>query len=349
MSATAIALDSPNARRLIPVDAGKNKRHRMAKYVQWLDAQGLPWYKPDLKAYRDFLLSMGSVQGEPLQESSVAAHLATIRAHYHRLLRRDEVRDALLTMAGKSLVDLGQEDTPANRKAMADELILRIQNAIHPDTAPVEVVTSQDKPDARERRLTPQQANDLMDAPGTDTLRGVRDTAIISLLLCTGVRESELAALQVEDLTQRLGGRLALHVRKGKGYKERMVPYGELDWAVPVVQEWLEAAEITSGPVFRGIRGKDKVQTKAISVRAVQYVLDSYPIQLADRVDSVTPHDLRRTYARRLYDDGVDLVAIQQNLGHASVDTTLGYIGSLDAEARSPGEAYRFETKALGI
>lgn len=52
MPTTAIAESSPNARRLIPANAGKNKRHRLAKYVQCLDAKGRPWYQPDLEAYR---------------------------------------------------------------------------------------------------------------------------------------------------------------------------------------------------------------------------------------------------------------------------------------------------------
>jgi site-specific recombinase XerD len=344
MTTTAIALDSPNARRLIPADAGKNTRHRLAKYVQWLDDRGSPWYRPDLKAYRDHLQTEGASDGSVLKPSSVAAHLATVRGRYRRLLRQDDIRDALLVMAAETLPRLGQEDTPANRKALADELIMRIQNAVHPDTARVTVPVSQDKPDKEQRRLTPRQANDLMDAPGVDTLRGLRDTAIISLMLCTGIREAELAALEVEDLTQKLGGRLALNVREGKGCKQRVIPYGELDWTVPVVEEWLEAAGIVSGAVFRGIcKGDKKVRTGAISVRAVQYVLTSYPIMIDGEATAVRPHDLRRTYARRLYDDGAPLPAIQANLGHASVDTTLGYIGELDVEQRCPGEAYRFE------
>jgi len=350
MSTTAIAHESPNARWLIPDAAGRNTRHRLAKYVRWLDAQGKPWYRPDLVAYRNHLLSEGSADGSALKASSAAAHLATVRARYRRLLRQDEVRDALLAMAAETLPRLGQEDTPANRKTLADELVVRIQNAIHPDTARVTVPVSQDKPDEEQRRLTPRQANDLMNAPGVDTLRGLRDTAIISLMLCTGIREAELAALKVEDLRTHLDSRLALNVRKGKGCKQRVVPYGELDWAVPVVEEWLEAAGIASGPVFRGIcKGGKKVQSGAISVRTVQYVLASYPIMIGGEVVTVRPYDLRRTYARRLYDDGVDLPAIQKNLGHASVDTTLTYIGDLDVDQRCPGEAYRFEVSAVPV
>jgi hypothetical protein len=58
------------------------------------------------------------------------------------------------------------------------------------------------------------------------------------------------------------------------------------------------------------------------------------------RLRQVKPHDLRRTYARQLYLIGTDLAAIQQNLGHERQDTTLDYIGNLDADYRAPDDAY---------
>ena len=65
------------------------------------------------------------------------------------------------------------------------------------------------------------------------------------------------------------------------------------------------------------------------------------------KLAKVKPHDLRRTYARRLYEAGVDLVAIQQNLGHASQQTTLGYIGTLDVARRKPPAVYSFDLSSL--
>lgn len=59
------------------------------------------------------------------------------------------------------------------------------------------------------------------------------------------------------------------------------------------------------------------------------------------------PHDLRRTYARRLYEAGLPLLGIQQNLGHASHTTTERYIGQLDARARRPSDIYRFDLARL--
>ena len=113
-------------------------------------------------------------------------------------------------------------------------------------------ITRQDTADSAHLRLTREQAEILLNAPGVDTLQSLRDTAIIALMLCTGIREAELSALDVKDIGQELGGELALHVREGKGAKERLIPYGELDWCLAIVDKWLAAAGISSGPVFFG-------------------------------------------------------------------------------------------------
>ena len=59
------------------------------------------------------------------------------------------------------------------------------------------------------------------------------------------------------------------------------------------------------------------------------------------------PHDLRRTYAQLAYESGMKPVTIQQNLGHASLETTLGYIGDLDTQQRQPGAFLRFDLRTL--
>ncbi len=61
------------------------------------------------------------------------------------------------------------------------------------------------------------------------------------------------------------------------------------------------------------------------------------------------PHDLRRTYARLLHDAGVKMVAIQQNLGHATLDTTLRYVGNLDIAQRQPPSILRPNLRWLKI
>jgi len=82
-------------------------------------------------------------------------------------------------------------------------------------------------------------------------------------------------------------------------------------------------------------------------VRAIQYILGGYPVMVNGEMVTARPHALRRTYARLLYEAGVELVAIQQNLGHAEVRTTLGYIGTLDAGRRKAPAIYTFDLARL--
>jgi integrase len=114
------------------------------------------------------------------------------------------------------------------------------------------------------------------------------------------------------------------------------------------VDAWLTNAGISSGAVFRGFyRDNKHVRTTALTSRAVQMILAEYPISIDGQRVHVRPHDLRRTYARRLHDAGMAIAAIQQNLGHADVKTTLGYIGDLSAEQRKPPAVYRLNLARL--
>lgn len=337
----AVTLRGKSARDvLVGPGAVKDAKHRAGAFADWLDASGRGWRDPDLAAYRDYL-------ARSLQPSSVAAHLSSVRGVYRALLRDNGLRGALASEARGELRASGERVTAADVKALVDEQVTRIENAVDPKSAPVEVVTSQDKPDDAHVRLTRAQAEALLRAPGIVPLGALRDTAAIALMLCTGIREAELCALDVRDLRQRLGGELALHVRKGKGAKERLIPYGELSWVLAIVDKWLTAAGITEGPVMRSLWKGGERMRGALSVRAVENIVASYPVMSDGEPVTVRPHDLRRTYARRLYEAGVDLVAIQQNLGHSDLKTTLGYIGKLDADRRRAKLVYSFDLAAL--
>jgi len=347
---TVREVGQPGGVAIVPEGAGRDAKSRLGKFKRWLKAQGLLWHTPELARYRDALLSNG------LKASSVGAHLATVRGRYRAILKDNATRDVLYSDAVDWLAEVGKEDSPANRKAVVEETLTRLENAVDPRATRVTVPTKQDRADSEEIRLTAEQASALLAAPGVDTLRGVRDSALIAVLLCTGVREAELCGLDVADLRQELGGELALWVRRGKGNKWRLVPYGELSWVLAIVDKWLQAAGIEEGAVFRGFYKGGRVRSGRLAVRTVGYILggvphrsgmNGYPLMIGGTVRTVRPHDLRRTYARRLYDAGLPLAAIQQNLGHASVETTLGYIGELDAEQRRPPSIYTFDLAGL--
>ncbi len=309
---------------LMPDNPNKDTKHRVNRYLVWLKATGRAWVDADLASHRDYL------RAEGISSVSIIAHLSTIRARYATILRDPATRDRLYALTPR-------DASPADRKAFVDEVVERLRNQLDPASAPVATYTDQDKPDSHNLRLTPAQAKTLMQQPGIDTLVGMRDTAILAIFLCTGIREAELCGLNVRDLRERYQGELAVYIRHGKGRKRRMVPYGELDWVLAFVDMWLTNAGIETGPVFRGFyKGYHTVRATRISKRTVSYILERHPITINGEVTPVQPHDLRRTYARRLYDQGMDLNRIRQNLGHTSVQTTLGYIGDLDASERRP-------------
>jgi site-specific recombinase XerD len=315
---------------LIPPDmSGKDHKSRLTLFADWLASGGHDGHLPPLEAYRDYLL-----EKRGLKAASVSAHLSTIRARYQMLLRSNTWRDYLY---GRLPDDL----TPADKKAMFDEYLSRLQNAVHPDNARVKEITKQDTADGEHLRLTQAQANQLLLSPDVNTLTGLRDAALLALTLCTGIREAELCAVQVEHLRQQFGGELALMVPKGKGYKQRLIPFGELQWCLVYVDTWLKAAGISEGFVFRGFYKSGKqVRKTPLTVRAVNQILEKYPIAIGGELRKVAPHDLRRTYARRQYEEGMDVIAIQQNLGHADLKTTLHYIGAMDSGKRRGRDVY---------
>lgn len=315
---------APTSSLTPPPTSNRHLRYRMGKYLNWI---GNYWLTPNLAAYRDFLLNEG------LSTSTISVHLSTVRMSYRRLVRD---RDFFYAQARK----VSQSNDPVTLKTIVDEMIIRIRDACDPDAAKVDEVTVQDTPDSEMRRLTKDEADELLSLPNLaspDNLRGVRDTAIIAIALCTGIREGELVAIEVDHLHDTLDNEPALVVPLGKGKKKRVIPYGDLIWCRTLTERWLSAAGITSGPVFRGFwRGCKKVRKDALTTMGIETILSRYPFPIGEKLDYARPHMLRRTYASLMHQAGVDPIAIQQNLGHSNLRTTLHYIGPLDVQKRRP-------------
>jgi integrase len=90
---------------------------------------------------------------------------------------------------------------------------------------------------------------------------------------------------------------------------------------------------------------KPSTNGKALFPTTVNDVLSRYPIDINGFSTPVRPHDLRRTYALRCYEAGMEMVRIQRNLGHVNTATTLKYIGSLDGNLRRPPAAYHYPSE----
>jgi len=320
---------------IVPAGATGNQLSRLGKFDSWLQGNGHTWDSPDLAQYRNHLL-------ERITPRSAQAHLSTIRARYKAIARDNRTRDALYHIASERF------ESVADRKAYVDESITRLENAIHPSASKVTVETVQDQVDSNHIRLTIEQAQALIDAPGLIPLKRLRDTAIISLMLSTGIREQELCNIMVQDLRQTVNGVLCLHVRQGKGAKTRAIPYGALDGCLAVVDKWMQLAKITEGFVFRGLyKGGHKLRPGKMNARVIQRILKEYPIAINGDVKKLCPHDLRRSYAHIMHDLGMGILAISQNLGHSSISTTQGYIGDLHMSDRAPKRAFSFDLSTL--
>ncbi len=316
---------------------------RLGMFSEWLNSTERDWLNPDLAAYRDTMLSEGKAP------TTVNAHLSTIRSRYDDLLRDKAIIAELDARAVIACVDYGWDVNPANIAAMVDRVKLTLQNALNSKDTRAKEKRVQDRAASEFIRLTRAQANWLLAAPDTNTLIGLRDTALIALALATGARAAELATLKVGDHKAKTeDGALALLIREGKGRKQRLVPYGALDFAMVVVDRWIKHARISEGAILRGFwRGGRCVRNSGLTVVAIENIVRGYPVVVDGESRTVKPHDLRRTYARLAYESGMQPVAIQQNLGHASLDTTLIYIGDLDTSHRQPGAFLAFDLGSL--
>lgn len=305
---------------------------RLSMFADWLDTTGRAWITPDLAQYRDHLLSTGKAA------STINAHLSTIRSRYDDLLHDNGMIKMLDKEAAQQCIDYGWEVNPANVHAMVERAKATIINGINPKQTSAKEIAKQDRSADEFIRLTTAQANALIAAPGTKTLTGLRDTALIALALTTGARAAELCALTIGDHKSRTeDNALALLIRSGKGSKQRLVPYGDLDFSISITDAWLLRAGIKQGAIFRGFyRGRKSIRNSALTVVSVENILAQYPVIIEGENHIVRPHDLRRSYARLAWESGMTPVAIQQNLGHASLDTTLTYIGDLDTSHRQP-------------
>lgn len=312
----------------------KVRRSRLNRFCEWQLTIGNSWYLPNLVAWRAQLIDI-----EGLKAKTAGDYLSTVRSAYRHFLRSNDALQWLYNLMPPDL-------SPERQLALMSEFETRLRNALDPNNAPITIIEVQDESDTDHLWLTPSQVATLVLTPGVDTLKGLRDTAMIAIMLCTGVRAAELLALDVDDLQVMFGSTLALRIKSSKGSKQRLIPYGAQDWGLTLTQQWLDRAGVSSGAVFVGMRKGDNFYFNKegkhvrLSERSLEYTLQSYPISIDGELRTATPHDLRRTYARQLYLTGTDLTAIQQNMGHAGQDITLGYIGILDVQKREPDDAY---------
>ncbi len=174
------------------------------------------------------------------------------------------------------------------------------------------------------KAITIEQIEKLLSTPSDADVLGMRDRALLETLYSTGIRVSELVALDLEDLDE--GGE-ALRVR-GKGKKERLVPLGM--HALAAIGRYMQMVRDDARygrswqsaeprhPLFMNKHGK------RLSSRSVRRKLDKYLAEAGLDTD-ISPHTLRHSFATHLLENGADLRSVQELLGHQSLSTTQIY------------------------
>jgi site-specific recombinase XerC len=168
------------------------------------------------------------------------------------------------------------------------------------------------------RALTPGEIGALLDTcAGDETAGGARDAAVIALLYGAGLRRSEAAALDLTHYDSATGELKVL----GKGDKERLVP---LEAGVTAaLDDWLRVRGSNAGPLLCPVRKGGRVELRRMSAQAIYDALLKRGSGAG--IQSLSPHDLRRTFASDLLDVSGDVSAVQKLLGHANVQTTMRY------------------------
>lgn len=256
-----------------------------------------------------------------LAEKTLSAYASDLKAYISSL------RDAAVLVPGRIERDHVLGHLIALRKrGLAPRSLSRHLSAIrrfHQHLAGEKIIESDPTADFESPRhvkslpnvLSPSEVERVIESPDLTTPKGVRDAAILELFYSCGLRISELAALPLKDVSIE---EATVRVR-GKGSKVRLVPLGRT--AMQRLSAWLGVrAEMQPGEsvLFVGPGGKRMGRTTVWQV--VKRAARDAHVR-----GNVTPHSLRHSFATHMLDQGADLRAVQEMLGHADIGTTQIY------------------------
>jgi integrase/recombinase XerC len=220
------------------------------------------------------------------------------------------------------LVSKGNQKSSTARKLSTLRSFFRFMDQLgFVKSNPAKLVSLPRQPTRHPHFLSIQQIEELLQLPDSATDRGKRDLAILELLYGTGMRVGELVGLNLSSLSI---GEGLVRIR-GKGKKERIVPFGRpagraLRTYLITRTELIQKRTTSKAPeaLFLNLRGG------RLTTRSVQRLLKQYVSQSSLPMDA-HPHMLRHSFATHLLNNGADLRAIQELLGHVSLSTTQRY------------------------
>ncbi len=192
---------------------------------------------------------------------------------------------------------------------------LMTKNAVK--TNPTKGIKSEKQAKKLPRILTNKEVDLFLSQPKGDSIKGYRDKAMLEILYATGIRVSELIALNVNDVNTLLG-----FVKCGKTNNERVIPI--YSTAVSTVEDYLNSARplLITNPaetaLFVNLNGT------RITRQGFWKIIKYYQEKANIKTD-ITPHVLRHSFAAHLLENGADIEVIKEMMGHSDISSTLVY------------------------
>jgi integrase/recombinase XerC len=299
-----------------------NYRRDLEQFLAYLSPPGARPPAPTGVAHPMIREFVAHLHDHGLAKSSIARKLAALRSFFKYCVREGRLKENPARLV----------PTPKLPKRIPSVLSAEEMNGFLNQLGGTGVTAAGGRATSQKGLLLPPEsavnppAKQSHMARGGEGLLLRRDRALLELLYAAGLRVSELTGLNLADMEQK---ERVLRVR-GKGNKERIVPYGAkaqeaLEKYWPLREELLEQTYRTSGrqgppaeAVFLNYSGR------RLTPRSVGRIVKKY-VRMANVNWDLHPHSLRHAFATHLLADGADLRAIQELLGHQSLSTTQKY------------------------
>lgn len=283
--------------------------------------------KPKLNAQEQKIIEM-VIDALP-SENSRRAYQRALEEFFvwHQVENRPELNKALINRYVKELRQSGLSSANINQKLSAiRKLAAEAEDNNLLDSRLAGGIRAVKGVPFRGRRtgnwLTREEAQIWLDAPDIKTLKGIRDRALLAILVGCGLRRAEVAILSVAHIEQR-EGRWAIVDIVGKRDKMRTVPMP--NWAKAAIDTWTFTARVADGFIFRRVNKGGNLMGEGITEQAIYNIVVGYAEKLEKQ--GIAPHDLRRTFAKLAHKGGSPIDQIQLSLGHDSINTTEKYLG----------------------
>jgi integrase/recombinase XerC len=300
------------------------------KYEKRFSEHTAKCYDADLSQFGDFLTGSNecgpsahepmslhhSKLGEAGSATAVATHTDVKVDQLFLSVETDAVRTYLAFLNDKQYSKATIARKLATLRSFFKFLVKRNQLGSNP----VAAVRTPKQDKKLPKFLEYEEVKRLLETPPMNNWLGARDRAILETLYSTGIRVSELVALNMDDIDF-LGE--VVHIR-GKGKKERISPISSS--ALQVIQHYMEFrnkraqsnSNFDSKVLFVNKHGR------RLSTRSVRRKMDKY-LKMAGLDPTISPHTLRHSFATHMLNNGADLRSVQELLGHQSLSTTQVY------------------------